>query len=209
MTDDEWMAIRKVLRHTFVQTDGNAYTEAKDDAYRMSLDGYDPAAVLAALLRLQRERTRFLPPVADILEKLGDDPTLPSWPEVLQALARCWTGGRRLARAAGEAEGDAHVVRWLAENVHPWVAAWAEAYGVDALRHAPIAEGEYAGLERDRLRQRWEEWLGRAEERRAAGLPVTVGAIRAQLGPRQFDAVAALGLRPSAGELEAGSPASG
>lgn len=209
MTDDEWLAVRSLLRHTFVLTEQNGYGEAKDRAYRLSLDAYDPLAVVAALRRLQREGQKFVPAVADILRKLEDDPTLPTFTEVLTAARACWGGGRALAAANGEPYRDEHVLRWIEANVHPWVAAFFASYGLDTIRGLPLDDPQYGGLERQRFGERWDEWLARAGERVAAGLPIGAAEIRRSLGPARFDAVAALRGAGQARALESGDAGSG
>jgi hypothetical protein len=209
-TDDEWAAIALLLS-TFAQSNARPYDADADQAYRILLGEYPAEAVLLAIKRLVNEGQTFLPTPGEIVGRIpgagaSADPTVPTGREIIAAMNEMWGGARRLMREADEPLTEtAAVYLWLADRCHPWAAAFVAECGLDTVRMLPLNDPEYGALEQHRLAQRWDEWLGRARERQAAGLPVGVSEVRRQLGPRQFDPLAALGVKPDvAGELTRG-----
>jgi hypothetical protein len=60
------------------------------------------------------------------------------------------------------------------------------------LSQLPIDDPDYGQLEIKRLREDWEAFTERAEERQAHGLPIGTGARRQLAGPHKPDFAAAL-----------------
>jgi hypothetical protein len=79
------------------------------------------------------------------------------------------------------------------------VARFFEAQSYGRLSVLPIDDPDYGQLEIKRLREDWGQFVGRAEERMAAGLPAGTGTRRQQLGPHKPDFAAALPAGPNDG----------
>jgi hypothetical protein len=179
-TDQSWDAFCSLLEHGWP----GDFPEEAGDAYRALLDNYEPPEVVAALRTLLRRGKSFRPSASEIVGALAEDPTKPTFTEALSAIRRV------VPIRPNEAAIDA------AERIHPYLAAFVRTAGLDRLRQWPIDDPEYGALERQRLREEWDRFVERADERVTAGLALETVGPRLQLGPRKLDFVAALPAGP-------------
>lgn len=197
-TTKQWAVCCGLLEHAFDAGRLGRWTDATEHAYKIVLDKHDPASVAAAIQAMVDGGQTFRPLPGDIIAALRADPTKPSWPEAYRDIRRALAcrGAQRYHAPGGEKE--AACTAWLREFSHDLVAAFFEAETYERLSVLPIDDPDYGQLEIERLRKRWEEFTGRAEERMAQGLSAGVGA-RRQLGPRRPDFAGVLPAGPEPG----------
>jgi hypothetical protein len=169
-TEMTWDAFCSLLEHGWP----GEFSADAGDAYRALLDNVEPERAVAALRTLLARGNRFRPSAAEIAGTLNDDPTRPTFTEALSAIRR----------VVPIRPNEAALV--AAERIHPYLAAFIQAAGLDRLRQWPIDDPEYGQAQTKRLREEWDQFVARADQRVAAGLELTAGT-RRQLGPRKLD----------------------
>jgi hypothetical protein len=184
-SDRSWDAFCSLLEHGWP----GEFSPEAGDAYRALLDPFEPSQAIAALRALLAQGARFRPSAAEIVGAVTTDPGRPTWDEAYRDLRRALSV--RQAYHASIAGKQAVCLNWLNEHSHPLVAAFFEAKTYARLSQLPVDDPDYGQLEIKRLREDWEAFTERAEERQAHGLPIGTGA-RKQLGPHKPDFAAAL-----------------
>lgn len=191
MEQREWELIEGVLEECWP----GEWTERTGPAYRLMLEGYDPAALVAALRALAARGQRFRPSAGDIIGALERDSGVPSWTEVFREV---W-GPRGVTSAADEAAALRR-----AESVHPLVEGYVRLRGWDRLRRLAVDHEVWGEKIRREEEAEWSRFVERALERDAAEYG-RLGPGRERAGLRRVDPLAAIGERRelSGGEGEA------
>jgi hypothetical protein len=180
MTDQEWTTISLVLEHGWP----GEFDDAARAAYRVILDPYTGATLLAAVRSLAGRGGRFRPSVGEIAAQVLEDPGRPTWSEARRLLF----GARGLLTIRPE---QACLAR--AEAQHPALAAFIRAEGYDRLRSLPVHDPDYGELEMRRLGDAWNRLEDRHQARVAAGLPAETVAPARRIGPARPDYLRAIG----------------
>lgn len=171
MTGEEWDVIEMVMEECW----RGDWSEDTGRAYRLVLGELSAEAVMAAVRKLALGGARHRPSVGELAGALNADPGLPSWTEVEEILL----GERGLLRGFAGVE------------MHEVLAAFVEARGRERLAQLPFDDPQWGEVERRRVREDWERFAERAEERRLHGLALqSVGAPRGEL--RRLRPLAAL-----------------
>jgi hypothetical protein len=174
-TEKSWDAFCSLLEHGFP----GPFPEEAGDAYRALLGDYEPAEIVKALRSLIRKGGRFRPSASEIVGELTTDPTKPTFTEALSAI-----------RQVVPIRPDSAALD-RAERIHPYLAAFIRSAGLDRLRQWPIDDPEYGSVERKRLKDEWDSFVERADERVAHGLALEQSSA-SQLGLRRPDFAGAL-----------------
>jgi hypothetical protein len=149
------------------------------EAWRMALDGTEPSVAIEALKVLLHEGRRFRPSASELLAAIRNDPSEPTFDEMLILV-------RRAAKRDGQDD------RALA---HPLVASFVARQGWDRLRLLPIDDPDWGEKHRRDLYGAWERHRESHDHRQVAALASGRGDLA------QLDPLATLGLPRSAGEL--------
>jgi hypothetical protein len=196
MTDRDWAAICALIGGWWPQPFG------ADEAtsWRVALDGYEPAAVIAALHVALADggEYRSLPRV---IRALVDDPSRPTADEALAAIYG--RGGVLRARPPyppGGWTGDeferaqSACTLARADEIHPLVGAFVRARGLHTLRRLPVDDPEWGWRHRQQLADDWARHCATMAGRDLAAIT----APRGTRGLARFDPAAAIGIRPGA-----------
>lgn len=181
MTGDEWEVVAGILE------DGWPY-DFGEDAYRLVLGHCRADAVLAAIRKLALGgKAEKRPSVGALAAALNEDPGIPSWAEVEEALL---------------GPGGALRVGALSGAAHPVLRDFLATRTIERLSRLPFDDPDWGEVERRRLREDWERYAERAEQRRFHGLALeSVGARNGEL--HQLRPLATLGI-PQPMELTEG-----
>lgn len=190
MTLEEWQQLAALLENGW----RGGFDDERSAAYFVFLGRYDAVDVERALHVLVRDGKPFIPAVAEIVQAIEQDPSVPSWPEAYRMIFG--PRGVLCARAPrGTAPGErrrfeeqAAIDR--AAGLHPLLAPFVAAEGVQRLRMLPVDDPDWGGLERRRLGERWTEFLSRVEGRRRQGLAIEAASVWSLSGPRRLDPAA-------------------
>lgn len=191
----QWDVCCGLLEHGFDGGRLGAFDKATADSYRILLDKYEPPAVIAAIQGMVDAGRQYRPLPGEVVGALRADPSAPTFAEALRDLRRALAV--RQSYFAKDDEKERVCVEWLEQHSHELVARFFEAQSYGRLSRLPIDDPDYGQLEIKRLREDWEAFTERAEDRRAAGLPAGTGTRRRQLGPRKPDFAAALPPAPA------------
>lgn len=174
MTDEEWDLIEGVLEECWP----GDWNERTGPSYRLLLDDYPAASVVGALRKHVAAGPKYRPSASELGGALNEDPGIPTWTEVEEALL----GPRGILRTGRE----------LPEGSHEVLVAFVGAAGRERLGQRPFDDPQWGEVERRRLREDWDRFAERAEERRVHGLALaSVGAPSGEL--RRLRPLAALG----------------
>lgn len=175
MEDREWDLIEGVLEECWP----GQWTERTGPAYRLLLDGYPAEVVVASLRKYAAVGSKFRPSASELVGGLTEDPGVPTWTEVEEALL----GRAGILRNGRELPGESH----------EYLVAFVAATGRERLGQRPFDDPEWGEVERRRLREDWERFAERAEERRAHGSALaSIGAPSGEL--TRLRPLAALGI---------------
>jgi hypothetical protein len=165
-------------------------------SYRILLDKYEPEQVVAAIQSMVDGGRQYRPMPGEVVAAIRHDPTMPTWPEAYRDVMRALRVHTPYQASDGEKEAIA--VGWLREHSHELVAAFFRAQTYAVLSMLPLNDQDDDGkFAVKRLREDWEAFVERADDRIAQGLPLDQGTARKQLGPRKPDFAAALPEGPS------------
>lgn len=194
MTAAQWTEVELELEYAFK----GELSEARAAVYRRHLGGQEHEAVMRALGLLIARGQVFLPSVGEIVQALGHnsgppEPTFDeAWAVVRPALANSTTAVKTLT------EGGAAEV----------VVAWVASYGGQRLGAEPTEDPTHGGAVMHGLQQSYDQFVERAQHRRALGMPILEEAVATKVGdlhaPGFDQALGSRGDVPSAGELTAG-----
>jgi hypothetical protein len=193
MRNDQWIGVCSLLEHGFP----GEFSDAARVSYRLLLDDFEPGQVVDAVKLLVRKGGTFRPSASEIAGAITADPSTPTFTEALRDLRRALSVRQDYFAKADEKERVC--VEWLEQHSHDLVARFFEAQSYGRLSVLPIDDPDYGQLEIKRLREDWGQFVGRAEERMAAGLPAGTGTRRQQLAPHKPDFAAALPAGPNDG----------
>jgi hypothetical protein len=203
MWDDQTWAMFCALMHRGWP---GAFTEEDALAYRVLLDGVDPAEAVGALRRLLHRGARFRPSAAELLGELHADPTRPTFAEAYQLIfgprgvLRARIVGGRWDNEADRRAAHRQAIEERAAGVHPLVGAFVMRQGIDRLRTLPLEDPQWGEKHRRDLERAWEQHVEAFDGREVAAL-----AAGSRDGLRQLDPLAALGIarpKPDAPALE-------
>lgn len=196
MTDHEWGAIVALIRDWWPRP----FTATEATSWRVALDGFEPAAVTAALATVLAEggEYRSLPAV---VRALRDDPSRPTADEALGAIYG--RGGVLRARPpyppggwTGEQFQGAQDACALerADAIHPLLGAFVRRQGLHRLRMLEVDDPEWGWRRRAEVADAWRDHCAAMAGRELAAIT----APRGQRGLARLDPMGTLGLRPPA-----------
>jgi hypothetical protein len=186
VNDRDWDVLAQLLEAGW-PAGNDPFDQRKADAYRAMLDGHDPAEVALALRRIMERGGTYRPSIAEIIAAINADPGLPTWAEAYQTIvAACWNPGRL-------------------DDAHEAVRLFVRAQGLGRLQTLPLNDPDWGHVERKRLRDEYDRFVERYQERRREGraLEALGRATRREL--ERLDPLAAL-RRPRLLELADGEP---
>jgi hypothetical protein len=192
VNDEEWDVIAGSIGDWF-QGD---FTPETADNYAVVLKRFDREAVALALEGMVEQGRVFVPKPGEIIEvmrKATEDP-VPSWTEAWDLLMKAVRIGGRKYHDGPKAKQE-KAVAWLEER-SPIVAAFFDTEGWASMALTEWDDPEWGGARRKQVKDRWDEFVGVAQERLQRGLALQAGG-RRELGPRTLDAAALIErLRP-------------
>lgn len=191
--DDEWGAFCLLLEEGWP----GDFDDRTQRAWRVLLDRHDPQEVIAAVQHIVAEGHTFRPSVSEVVAAIRRDPTKPAFAEVIQLIYG--RGGILRARPTVTRWATDHERRHLEEEaawsrateLHPLVAAFARAQGLERLRRMNLDDPDWGDKRRADLQREWDDFAGRTDDRQAAAL---AAGQPPRAGLRQFDPLAALGV---------------
>jgi hypothetical protein len=199
VTDDEWDGVCLLIENAWK----GEFDDVKAAAYRFFLGDLAEGAVMAALKRLVRNGTPFLPAAAEIV-KAADDMALapaPSWTEAWLWIGKALRRGGRVGGARWDMKAKA-AYELLEAHDMAIVARFIEAEGYQRLAMTEFFDPDYGPLRVRELEQRWNAFVGVAQERLERGLALNA-VNRRQAGPTRLSE-AALAQVVGRRELESG-----
>ncbi len=186
MTLGEWQQLAALLENGW----RGGFDDERSAAYFVFLGRYDAVEVERALHVLVRTGKPFIPAVAEIVQAIEQDPSVPSWAEAYRMIfgARGVLCARAPAGTPVEQRRGAEERAALdrAAESHPLLAPFVASEGVQRLRMLPVDDPDWGEVERRRLGEQWAEFLARVEGRRRRGLAVEAASVRSLSGPRRL-----------------------
>jgi hypothetical protein len=190
---DEWESICLLVEEGWP----GEFTDSAASAWRVFLDDYESAQVLAALKAMVARGGTFRPSVAQVVAEMRRDPSKPTFDEALVLIRRALRAGRRPLTGSYDNEAQMlgareELVREAALGMHQSVASFVGRCSDIGRLEDEISElsgGEYAGARRRDLERRWEAHLEAFEGREISAL-----AAGRRDGLRQLDPLGALGI---------------
>lgn len=185
---DEWQALSLFIEEWWP----GEFTDATARAWRVALDDYDAAQVLAALKTILAKGERFRPAVSEVIGAIRRDPSKPTFEEAFKLIFG--PGGVMSARVIGAFPSQAEMGRALhqarearARECHPLVASFCLRQGLDRLSMLELDDTEWGEKRRSDLCTAWERHCEAMEDRDVAQLVAPRGE-----GLRALDPLAAL-----------------
>lgn len=173
------------------------FDEHTAKAWRVLLDDFDGAQVLAAVKACLARGGRWRPAVSEIVAEIRRDPGKPTFAEALRLIygpggvLRARTRVRKARWELGEHERLNDEAAWECVAVlHPLIGAFVQRQGLERLRAMDLDDPEWGQARRKLLADEWEEFVDVAETRDVAAL---VAGRRGELD--RFDPLRALGPR--------------
>jgi hypothetical protein len=162
MTLDEWKGLATMLA---VWWQGDFGPEERD-VWWIAMCDHDRETVFQALKLALRTSPTFRPKPGEIIALCSpdaDSARTPSWPEARQALF----GPRGVVHMSISKGDDAALER--AEQVHPYLAAYCQAAGLQRLRMEEVDDPDHGGAVIKRLGDEYSDHVRRCDERIATG----------------------------------------
>ena len=188
-TDDQWSVFVTLLRRGWP---GEVST-ADANAYRVLLDGTDPAIAVEAIRRLLHAGNRFRPSAAELLGAANTDPSKPTFDEAYRMIF----GARGVLKArphqrtfnnAGERErAYRQAALDRAAEMHPLIASFVAVQDPSRLRELPLDDPDWGRKHRSDLEDAWNRHVDATDGRQVAAL---AAGRRGELA--RFDPLAAL-----------------
>lgn len=170
-TDEQWASLFTVLKRGFKSRD--PWTNADENVYRVLLADTDPQQVIEALKRLVAGGQVFRPVPGELLQHTIRQPGAPTYDEMLQLARRALRA--RPAPGAWRSEGDRRrlfdqAAITAAGELHPTVAGFLAAYGVQRLRDLQLDDPDRGAFAHRDLKIAYTEHLEAGADRAAAAL---------------------------------------